>query len=50
MNTDKDKVVIPFKCDKAFKNSIVDHCHQEGMTLSGLIRKLLREYAEKKGL
>lgn len=48
--SDKEKVVVPFKIEKEAKNRILGHCRSEGMTLSGLIRKLLREYEEKEGL
>lgn len=46
----ENKVIVPFKLDKDYKNSILNHCRKEGMTLSGLIRKLLAEYAEKNGI
>ena len=47
---DNNKVIVPFKLDKDYKNMLLNHCRNEGMTLSGLIRKLLREYAEKEGI
>lgn len=43
-------VIIPVKVEKEFKDILVDHCRENGMILSGLMRKLLKEYAEKEGL
>ena len=49
MKTNND-VMVPVRMDKNFKNALLKHCKDEGMYLSGLVRKLLREYAEQKGI
>ena len=46
----KEAVVIPLKIEKEFKNVILDYCRKEGMTFSGLVRKLLTDYAKQKGV
>lgn len=46
----KNKVLVPCLLDCEFKEALMNHCKNEGMTLSGLIRKLLKLYATKKGI
>ena len=46
----KDPVQIPIKIERNLKNAITEHCKKEGLMFSGLIRKLLSDYAEKEGL
>lgn len=48
-STFKDPIVIPVKIEKSDKAALIEHCKREGLTLTGLIRKLLREYAEREG-
>lgn len=49
-NKFKDPVVIPVKVEKEFKNLLLDHCRENAMIISTLMRKLLEEYAEKERL
>lgn len=46
----KDPVMIPVKMERDFKNALLGHCRGQGLMLSVLIRKLLKEYAEKEGI
>ena len=46
----EDPVIVPVKLEKKFKNALVDHCRKEGLMLSALMRKLIKEYAEKEGI
>lgn len=51
-NNDKvnDKVIVPFQLDKQFKNELLAWCRKNDMFLSQLIRKLIKEFAEREGI
>lgn len=46
----EDPEVVHVKIERKKKAVLVEHCNRNGLMFSGLIRRLLDEYAEKEGL
>lgn len=46
----QNSAVFNIRVEEDLKDVVLEHCRKEGRTLSGLIRKLLTEYAIKEGL
>jgi hypothetical protein len=46
----KEKVLVPFQCERKRKDMLLKWCRANDMSLSQLVRKLLREFEEKNGI
>lgn len=46
----KDKVLVPFQLDREFKDELLKYCREHDIYLSQLIRRLVREFAEREGI
>lgn len=45
-----DKVIVAFQVDKNFKDELTEYCIENDILLSQLIRKSLKEFAEREGI